>query len=158
MNRKPGLVWKVIGTFLGLGYSPVAPGTAGAAGALVAAAFILYFARQPYIWIGGLIIVFTILGGMAAGRLQKAWGKDPSRVVIDEAVGMWIGVMWIGTGWLALLSAFALFRILDIYKPFGIRRAEKLPGGTGIMADDVAAGLLTNLAVRLGAELITLTR
>lgn len=73
---------------------------------------------------------------------EPYWGEDPSRVVVDEMVGVWItllaapaGHVWYG------LAAFVLFRFFDILKPLGIRRMEKLPGGVGVMMDDVLAGV-----------------
>ncbi len=74
-------------------------------------------------------------------------------MVSDELAGMWVACLFLPKTWVWLLAAFLLFRALDIFKPLGIRRFEKLPGGIGIMADDLAAGLaaagLLNL-VRLG--------
>ena len=67
---------------------------------------------------------------------------DPSRVVIDEWLGVWVAVLFLPKEWPWLVAGFALFRLLDILKPIGIRRLERLHGGIGIMADDAAAGLV----------------
>ena len=79
---------------------------------------------------------------LAANRLEASWGEDPSRVVVDEMVGVWIALLAAPAGhvWYAL-GAFALFRLFDIFKPLGIRRMESLPGGIGVMMDDILSGV-----------------
>ncbi len=148
--------WSMVASGFGLGHSPKAPGTVGAAGAMIPTLLLLHFTSAPYLWLGFLIIIFGILGTIAANRIEAKWGHDSPRIVIDEMVGMWISVMWIGTGWLVLLISFLLFRFFDIVKPAGIRKLEKLPGGIGIMADDVAAGIAANLLLQTGLLLSTL--
>jgi len=69
-------------------------------------------------------------------------------------VGMWIGLLWVGSGWLNLLTAFILFRFFDIVKPLGIRKAEQLPGGMGVLADDILAGIYTNLIMQIAFRII----
>lgn len=133
----------LIGTGFGTGFAPVAPGTAGA---LLAAA-IWYLLS---LWLPAhtvlrataiLILVFTPAGVWAANRLETIWGKDPSRVVIDEMAGVWTALLAAPAGHVYYgLAAFILFRLFDIWKPLGIRRAENLPGGLGVMADDLLAG------------------
>lgn len=89
-----------------------------------------------------LILVFTVMGIWATNRLEPCWGEDPSRVVVDEMVGVWIALLAAPSGnvWYAL-GAFALFRLFDIFKPLGIRRMESFPGGFGVMMDDILAGI-----------------
>ena len=89
-----------------------------------------------------LILIFTVAGVWAANRLEQAWGEDPSRVVVDEMVGTWIALLAAPAGhlWYGLV-AFGLFRLFDIWKPLGIRRMENLPGGIGVMMDDVLSGV-----------------
>lgn len=135
-----------IATGFGSGYSPVAPGTAGA---LVATLIWWGYsaALNDYISIISttaiLIIVFTVLGVWSSGVSEKYWGEDPSRVVVDEMVGTWIALLAVPeNGHLGyMIAAFALFRFFDILKPLGIRKMEKLPGGYGIMADDILSGI-----------------
>ena len=134
----------LIGTGFGSGFSPVAPGTAGALQAF-AVWYVLSFlvSSSALLWLTVLLVLaFTVAGVWAANRLEQAWGEDPSRVVVDEMVGCWItllaapaGHLWYG------LAAFGLFRLFDIWKPLGIRRMENLPGGIGVMMDDVLSGV-----------------
>ena len=134
----------LIGTGFGSGFSPVAPGTAGALLAF-AVWYVLSFlvSASALLWLTVLLVLaFTVAGVWAANRLEQAWGEDSSRVVVDEMVGCWItllaapaGHLWYG------LAAFGLFRLFDIWKPLGIRRMENLPGGIGVMMDDVLSGV-----------------
>jgi phosphatidylglycerophosphatase A len=143
MKQVP-LLHKIIATGFGAGYAPKAPGTAGAA-----LAWLMWWALGQCLPPCGLfaatlvlIAVFTALGVWSSGIAEQAWGKDPSRVVVDEMVGVWIPLLAVSNGNIYLaLAAFVLFRAFDIFKPLGIRKAEALRGGWGIMADDVVAGL-----------------
>ena len=135
---------KLIGTTFGAGYCPVAPGTAGAAVALgvwlVLSAFMPLCDVQVVVML--LTLAFFILGTWSSGVLEGVWGKDPSRVVVDETVGTWIALMAVPTDdWWYAVVAFVLFRFFDIVKPLGVRRMEALGGGLGIMMDDVLAGI-----------------
>lgn len=143
MSRPPFLPM-LIGTGFGSGFSPVAPGTAGALlAALIWFSLSFFLTGLALLWVTVvLILVFTVTGVWAADRLEPVWGEDPSRVVVDEMVGVWItllaapaGHLWYG------LAAFVLFRLFDIFKPLGIRRMERLPGGIGVMMDDILSGI-----------------
>lgn len=140
---------KVIATGAGLGYIQPAPGTIGALGGWAIGLALLQWCSYPYIWLIILIIIFGLLGVWASGSLETIWGEDPSKVVIDEIIGIWISMLFLPPGWIALIAAFVLFRIFDIYKPLYIRKAEQLKGGWGIMADDVLAGVYTNICIQL---------
>ncbi|MDR0940133.1 MAG: phosphatidylglycerophosphatase A [Mediterranea sp.] len=143
---RPPFLPTLIGTGFGSGFSPFAPGTAGA---LLASALWValhhFLSFQVLLWVMvALIVVFGFAGTWAADRLEAYWGEDPSRVVVDEMVGVWIALLavpdtdvWYGYA----IAAFALFRLLDIAKPLGIRRMERLKGGVGVMMDDVLAGI-----------------
>ncbi len=142
--KKPSLLPVIIGTGFGAGFSPVAPGTAGALLAtLVWLGLSLVLSDLALLWLTvALILVFTAAGVWAADRLEPCWGEDPSRVVVDEMVGVWIALLAAPAGHAGYaVAAFALFRLLDIFKPLGIRRMESLPGGVGVMMDDVLAGV-----------------
>ncbi|MDP1622478.1 MAG: phosphatidylglycerophosphatase A [Bacteroidales bacterium] len=149
MKRIENSFWKLTASGFGLGYSPVAPGTMGAIGAMGVAILILNYLADPYLWLACLSLVFTILGVVGSNKLQSQWGKDPSRIVIDEMVGMWVSLMWVGSAWIHFVGAFILFRFFDIVKPLGIRKTEKFPGGWGVMADDILAGFYTNIILQI---------
>lgn len=142
--KKPPFLPVLIATGFGSGFSPVAPGTAGALLATVVWFGLSYFlSAVALLWLTvGFILVFTILGIWATDRVEPHWGEDPSRVVVDEMVGVWIALLAAPAGevWYAL-GAFALFRLFDIFKPLGIRRMESFPGGIGVMMDDILAGI-----------------
>ena len=142
----------MIATGFGSGFSPVAPGTAGALLALllwVVGYLLLPFALLQVI-LAIMVLLFTVLGIYTSGVMERYWGEDPSRVVVDEMVGVWIPLLVVPDGgWWYVLAAFVLFRLFDIVKPLGVRRMERFGGGVGIMMDDILAGVYS--AVLLGA-------
>ena len=93
--------------------------------------------------------IIILLGIWSADEVEKIWGKDNQRVVIDEVAGMCVSLLWIPIQLPYLLIAFLLFRVFDIAKPFFIKKVEKLPGGWGVMLDDVLAGMYANLLLQL---------
>ncbi|MES1261887.1 MAG: phosphatidylglycerophosphatase A [Acidobacteriota bacterium] len=131
-----------LATFFGAGYFPKGPGTAGSVAAILIAwplmlagftppafAVLAMAALWPAIWASGVVAT-------EAGR------KDPQIVVVDEVLGQWLtlaGAMRLN--WRCLLLALALFRFFDILKPPPVRRFERIPGGAGIVLDDMMAGL-----------------
>lgn len=124
----------------GVGYSPVAPGTAGSLLALL----ILW--ALPFSPLGLALALLAVVGvgGWAAGRAERVLGsKDPGPVVIDEIAGMFLSVLSLPRSLGLLLAAFLLFRFFDIVKPFPIRQSQKLAGGLGVMLDDLIAGMYT---------------
>jgi phosphatidylglycerophosphatase A len=86
--------------------------------------------------------------------MQRHLGQDPPRVVVDEAVGFWIALFALPKSLVLVAIGFVLFRLFDIWKPFPIRKIEGFPHGWGIMADDVVAGIYTNVLLRLAFFLI----
>ena len=132
------LAW-VIGTGLGSGLAPLAPATAGALLALLIYVFAPISEDSTALY--SLIGAGFVLGIWATGRLTSPAEPDPSAAVWDEFVGMWTTCLFLPKTlpWMAV--AFLCFRVLDIAKPWPIRRLERLPGGLGIMADDLLAGL-----------------
>lgn len=136
---------KIISTACGFGFFPYGPGTMGAVFAILI--WLPMFLWLPYnAWVGvtiGLTLLFTAVGAWSSDVAENYWGEDPSRVVIDEVVGMWITLLAVPdhASWWQPVTAFVLFRFFDIVKPLGVRQMEKLPGGIGIMADDVLAGI-----------------
>jgi phosphatidylglycerophosphatase A len=136
----------MIATGFGAGFSPVAPGTAGS---LLAAAVIYLISPLPAQWLIAALFVLFWIGVHAAAALEKELGKDPSQVVVDEIVGMGISLILAPKSGKIFLAAFLLFRLFDVWKPFPIRQAEKIPGGAGIMLDDVIAGVYALLVLHL---------
>ena len=98
-----------------------------------------------------VIVVFTFAGVWSSSVVEKYWGEDPSRVVVDEMVGTWIALLAVpeGAHWGYMLAAFVLFRFFDIVKPLGVRKMESLPSGFGIMADDILAGIYGFIVIYL---------
>lgn len=133
---------ELIATGLGSGYWPIAPATAGTAAALLLYWALPFNGEGDSPWFFAMIAVTTIAGTWAAHRLGTPRDPDPKRVVIDEWVGVWVTVAFLPATWGWLLAGFFLFRLLDIAKPFGIRRLENLHGGVGVMLDDIGAGLV----------------
>jgi len=145
--KQKNLFHIIIATGFGSGYFPIAPGTAGAV--LATATWLGLSLILPFyhllITTALLIILFTILGVWSSGIMENYWGKDPSKVVIDEMVGVWIPLLVVNNenkyyAYYAL-GALLLFRLFDIFKPLGIRKMEAIGGGWGIMLDDIAAGI-----------------
>ncbi|MBO4905993.1 MAG: phosphatidylglycerophosphatase A [Bacteroidaceae bacterium] len=144
----------VLSTGFGSGFTPVAPGTAGAVAALVI--WWLCYENMDVAsltWVtAGLIVVTTAVGVWTSNVMEHYWGHDSRTVNIDEFVGTWMPLLIAPadsethTLWLALLG-FALFRIIDMWKPLGCRRLDRMPGGWGVMLDDVLAGFYALIIV-----------
>jgi phosphatidylglycerophosphatase A len=126
------------------GYVPIAPGTAGSVVGIILALIPV----SPLVF-AILIVAVFLLGVHQSAVFSIPERRDPSFVVIDEVVGMWIAVFLLPRSILAFVLAFLTFRVFDILKPFPARQAESLPGGWGIMTDDLIAGIYANLVVRL---------
>lgn len=142
--KKPSFLPVFIATGFGSGFSPFAPGTAGALLAtLIWFGVSVLVSSSCLLWLTIIfVLLFTIAGIWATNCVEPYWGEDPSRVVVDEMVGVWIALLAAPAGnvWYGL-GAFALFRLFDIFKPLGIRRMESFPGGIGVMMDDILAGI-----------------
>jgi phosphatidylglycerophosphatase A len=146
-------MFKLIATVLGIGYVK-----GGGTVAAVACCLVLYLAPAGGASLSvGLASVLTAalltVGTQAAQRVEGVWGKDSYRVVIDEVAGMWVGMFLIPITGPRLLVGLVLFRFFDIVKPLFIRRMEALPGGVGVMMDDVLAGIYTNLLLHAAVQL-----
>src|SRR5262245_59079704 len=135
----------LICTVGGVGYSPVAPGTAGSAAGLVFYAAFRALHLNPAI--EGLILVVLVCEGAWSGTIaQKHFGTtDPGASVIDEVAGMLLTLFLLPATWTVAIIGFFVFRTLDIVKPFPARRLELLHGGWGMMADDLMAAVYANL-------------
>jgi phosphatidylglycerophosphatase A len=142
-SKKTTWAW-LVGTFLGIGNLKPGPGTWASAVTVVlwcAATRMTFF---PHQWIIAVILAaFVTLVGIPASTIvaRESGSKDPSFVVIDEVAGQMIALILVPAEWKYLLASLILFRGFDIVKPPPLRRLERLPEGTGIMLDDVGAGL-----------------
>ena len=143
---------RLIATFFGAGKFPVAPATF--ASAIVAGIlFALGSGPDPQAHGWPLIEAIIILALLpvsiaAAHRAEKTLGHDASPIVIDEVVGQMIALWMVPRDWTWVLAAFLLFRLFDIWKPLGANEAQNLPGGFGIVADDVMAGIYACLVLQ----------
>ncbi len=134
-----GKLITLLATGFGSGWVPFAPGTAGT---LVGVFICLLCLPMP--WILRLLFVLALLALSlyVAGQAEKIYQKkDDQRIVIDEIIGLQITMLPVAINGLNLCAGFVLFRIFDILKPFPVRNLQELPGGWGIVADDVAAGI-----------------
>lgn len=149
---------KILATFFGLGYFPVAPGTLASLVAALLYKFLLFRLAWPVL--AALVVALFLVGVAAAAVTARDLGDpDPSVVVIDEVCGQTATLLLVPATWVWVAAGFVLFRLFDVWKPFPIRRLERLPGGWGIMADDmaaaVAAALVLHLAFAVGGTRLT---
>lgn len=138
----------LIVTFFGAGRSPKAPGTVGTLAALPLVIFLTQ--AGPLIYMG-IVVLLAIVGMWASEQYEQLkGGHDHQEIVIDEVVGILITMTWIPLTWQSVLAGFILFRVLDIFKPFPIGTLDKkVPGGMGVMADDMAAGIIANIILQV---------
>jgi phosphatidylglycerophosphatase A len=141
-------VYRGLSTFFGLGFVPVGPGTLSSAAAVLIYRLALY--GLPWPWYMVIFLVLVALGTAASGAYAAELGQaDPQRIVIDETAGQLLALFQVPIRWLPLTLAFVFFRFFDIIKPGPIRSLERLPGGWGIMADDLGAGLAAGALVHV---------
>jgi len=155
MKQAP-LIPVIFGSGFGSGFWPWGPGTAGAILATLLWLGLGYFiCPETLFWVTlASIIIFTIIGTWATNKLEPFWGEDPSRVVIDEMVGVWIPLLASsGSIWWAVASLL-LFRFFDILKPFGIRNLDNRSGGFWVMADDILAGIYSLIIICIARWII----
>ena len=131
-----------------VGFAPAAPGTVGAAAAIP---FFLLLRRADSAWLEIAVCAAIVAAGAWSARLTEAalGVEDPGPVVIDEVVGMFVSLLFLPATWPVIAAAFLAFRVFDIVKPWPAGRLEHVPGGWGVMADDVMAGVYANLAVQV---------
>lgn len=145
VGRKTRWAW-LLGTWFGAGRLKPGPGTYGSVAAVLlwlAAAYGLHAGRFALAMGTVAAAVLVTLAGIPAASIvaRESGREDPGFVVIDEVAGQWIALIGIRPDWRHALLALVLFRLFDIWKPWPIRRFESLPEGTGIMLDDIVAGI-----------------
>ncbi|HLJ30265.1 MAG TPA: phosphatidylglycerophosphatase A [Candidatus Angelobacter sp.] len=148
----------LLATFFGVGHLRPGPGSYASA-----VTILCWWGASQFIAPSWLISV-EIIAALAVTLLgippstvvaQESGRKDPGFVVIDEVAGQMISLIAVPLDWKYLLASFILFRGFDITKPFPLRRLERLPGGTGIMMDDVGAGIYTLAVLQIWLHLIS---
>ena len=146
-GKRPSFIVLLLGSFGFTGYVPFASGTVGSLLAL-AVYWVLPFTENGTI-LTLMALTMLFIGVPVAQRLEDYYGKDPSVVVLDEAVGMWLALIFLPKVWWIALAAFFIFRLFDITKPQPARYFDRRSGGAGIMLDDVIAGLYTNIVLHI---------
>jgi len=150
---RPAPLWATLtATFFGIGYLRPGPGTWASAATAVLWAVLAYFLPNPA-RIGAAItltVIVIALGIPAATRVARASArKDPGFVVVDEVAGQLIALTGAPLAWKTFLAGFILFRVFDILKPPPVRQLERWPEGTGIVLDDVGAGIYAMAVMQL---------
>lgn len=126
-----------------IGYLPFMPGTFGSAFAsILLYVFPLFFGCLPATVC--LIVLLSVVAVVCFNASKHA-GSDPGWVVIDEVIGSFVAVAGHRMTFVTIVGGFVLFRIFDILKPFPVNRAERLPGGYGVVADDIVAGVYASI-------------
>lgn len=138
---------RMIATGFFSGYSQFAPGTAGSAVAMV---IYLLLPEMGVVSWGIFLLLLFVLAVPTAYAGEALWGKDPGPVVIDEFMGYFVTVAFLPHSAALAIAGFFIFRVLDIVKPPPARQSEALPGGWGVVVDDVIAGIYGNLVLRAG--------
>lgn len=134
-------------TWGGLGRLPRAPGTFGTLGAIPFVAFLAILGPYAYLLSSLFFIFIAILICQAYEDLSGQ--HDCSEVVIDEVAGYLLAMTWLPVTWQSVLASFVLFRLLDAVKPYPINKLDhEVGGGFGVVADDLVAGLLTNIVLQ----------
>lgn len=138
---------KNLATFFGVGRFPKGPGTAGTV-ATIPVVLLLSWAG-PLVYMAFTILLLPIAVWAAQVYEDDQGGHDHKEIVIDEVLGFLITMTWLPMTWKSMLIGFLLFRVLDIFKPFPIGYLDrKLPGGLGVVLDDVVAGIIANIVLQ----------
>jgi phosphatidylglycerophosphatase A len=138
---------KKIATFFGIGFFPKGPGTAGTVAAIPLVLLLSW--AGPLIYMAFIILLLPV--GILAAQVYEddVGGHDHKEIVIDEVLGFLVAMTWLPMTWQSILAGFLLFRVLDIFKPFPISYLdEKVPGGLGVVVDDLVAGIVVSLILQ----------
>jgi phosphatidylglycerophosphatase A len=139
-----------LSTFLGVGYFPIAPGTAGS---LVAFVFYLLLPQSIFMQQAAYtllaLMLLSVISVYFISEAEKKLGHDSGKIVIDEVWGYFFAVILLPKKLLVIILSIILFRIFDIFKPEPVNALQKLPKGWGVMADDIMAGIYANVSIRI---------
>ncbi len=140
-SHRPAAIW--LATWGGCGFFPKGPGTAGSLGGMAVAWLLVRLGGWPAPSLAAAALVLFLPAVWAAGQACRYWQThDPRQVVVDEVLGQWVTLAAApGVEWKYWIAGFVAFRVFDIWKPFPARPAERLPGGWGVVVDDLVAGL-----------------
>lgn len=142
---------KLIATFFGIGYVGKGGGTIAAF--IVCIAWLLIPSVHFTVQFQLIVTAVVCVAGVWSGNVvERVWGKDDNKVVIDEVAGMIVTLIFIPISFKYVLTGLILFRFFDIAKPIFIRKMELLPGGWGVMADDVLAGIYAHVLLMIIVE------
>ncbi|HQP09874.1 MAG TPA: phosphatidylglycerophosphatase A [Candidatus Omnitrophota bacterium] len=145
----PDKLVKMLSTWFYVGNIPAAPGTAASAVAVLLA---VICSAHIFLYLLVLLAV-TVLGFAVSGRMEDILGrKDPGCIVIDEVAGVLVALFLLPLNWPVVITAFFLFRAFDMFKIYPVNKFEQGKGGLGIMADDLVAGLYTNLVMQIAVR------
>ena len=143
--KTKGRIARMVAIWFGCGYWPWGPGTVGSAAAVLIAVALNW---SPFQCAIAALVALPVSVWASGVEAVQSGRKDPGHVVVDEVVGQWIGLAGArALDWQSCLLAFLFFRLFDIWKPPPARQLESLPGGIGIMADDVMAGVYAALVL-----------
>ena len=153
-SSSPAAISPIVKAFASALYSGYSPFASGTVGSLVGIVIYLlpYFSETPVLLTASLIVF--VLGSLAAGKMEAAYGQDPSQVTIDEVLGMWISLFFLPKSVLVIVAAFFLFRLFDVFKPWPARVFDRRHGGWNIMLDDVVAGMYTNIVLQIAVRIL----
>jgi phosphatidylglycerophosphatase A len=139
---------KMLATFFGVGYFPVAPGTLTSAIVVLSYKFFLHKLSWPiYLSLFFVLFALGVYVSDVTSRMMKK--EDPRKVVIDEATGQFLALFLLSPKWTLCAASFFLFRFFDILKPYPIKRVETFPRGFGIMLDDIVAAIFAGILINL---------
>ena len=147
----------IISTLFGVGYFPKIPGTSGT----LLAAFVYFL--LPGNFFGSLknnlvfltcVLILSLISVVLISKAEKKLGNDDNKIVLDEFLGYFMAVLFLPKTLIIAVVAFILFRFFDIFKPEPINILQNLPAGWGVMADDIMAGIYSNISLQLLTRII----
>ena len=154
-------LWCFLASFLGTGFFPVASGTVGSFAAFLG--LLIIYSNDPSFTISLWYLILTLMilpiGAIICQRGEDMWGHDSGKIVFDEVVGMMVTFIFVPVNPAILFLGFLLFRFFDIIKaPPGRTIDENMPGGWGVLLDDVMAGIYANLSLQVLVKILMLWR